>query len=103
FLFLVVEAECCLGLGNLFRGQGDDMGFSADATGERGRFVGDSLLAGAAATGLPALSFEGDERTAEEEVAWWHEGSFALSTVFIHNNRHEVKINRQSIFGLPAR
>jgi len=100
----VVEAECGFDLGDLFSGQGDDMGFPADAAGECGRFVGDSLLAGAAAAGLPALSFEGDERTAEDEMIWWgHEGSFGLLSVIYYNNRQEIKINRQSIFGLPAR
>jgi hypothetical protein len=100
----VVEAERGLDLGNLVSGQRDDVGFPADATGESGRFVGDSLLAGAAAAGLPALSFESDEGSAEKEVGWWgHEGSFGLSSVIIYNNRQSIKINRQSIFGLPVR
>jgi hypothetical protein len=64
----MVEAECGLDLWDLFGNQGDDMGFPADAAGEGGRFMGDSLLAGAAATGLPAFAFECDERTAEEDV-----------------------------------
>ena len=54
--------------------------------------MGDSLLAGAAAARLPALSFKGDERTAEVEVVLrGHEGSFGLSSVIIYNNRMETK------------
>ena len=99
----MVEAERGLDLGNLVSGQRDDVGFPADATGESGRFVGDSLLAGAAAAGLPALAFESDEGTTEEEVVLCrHEGSFGLSSVILYNNRHMIKNNRQSIFGLPA-